>query len=57
MPKKRTMWVRQHVALGYSAETKQTRVLTIYVDARANYMVEIQQDSTGKIVKCEVDSV
>lgn len=57
MPKKRTMWVKQHVALGYSAETKETRVLTIYVDVQANYMIEIQQDSDGEIIKCEVDAV
>ncbi len=51
------MWTRQHVALGYSAETKETRVLTIYVDVQANYMIEIQQDSEGEIIKCEVDAV
>jgi hypothetical protein len=51
------MWTRQHVALGYSAETKETRVLTIYIDAQANYVIEIQQDSNGEIIKCEIDAV
>jgi hypothetical protein len=51
------MWEKQHTALGFHAPSKEVRVLTIYIDKKAECVLEVQQDGMGKIVKLNLDRV
>ena len=57
MPKKRTMWQKQHKAIGFTKDLRDVRFLTIFVDLDAGIVVEVQQENDGEIVVLEVDTI